>query len=245
MKNSMTIRKLITSVVTTVLLLFFMINTSSNKLIFIPFLICSISMVGKCVAQLLKQDKAAVIFQKLFVLGFLLFVVGFLIVACYVSIRDKNYSLLIFSIPFWLVAFFLFKNKFLKKKPREERENGIDFRIVISGTLVTIALLAGVFLIILGFKRVDTGLIFAGAFFAFGAFSFVMAALMLKGCFEKFRIDIFGLYVGIFFVVFGLGITLFVLQTQNFGLWILIPVLMAVAGAAQIIKCLRNRNGRE
>lgn len=59
------------------------------------------------------------------------------------------------------------------------------------------------------------------------------------------RIDIFGLYVGIFFVVFGLGITLFVLQTQNFGLWILIPVLMAVAGAAQIIKCLRNRNGRE
>ena len=59
------------------------------------------------------------------------------------------------------------------------------------------------------------------------------------------RIDIFGLYVGIFFVVFGLGITLFVLQTQNFGLWILIPVLMAVAGVAQIIKCLRNRNGRE
>lgn len=241
MKNSFIFRKLIISVIAVLLLLYFMINTTSTKLVFIPFLICSLSMIGKSVAQIFGREKVAEIFQRLFVIGFLLFFMGFLLVVCYISIRDKNYSMLIFSIPFWIVGIILFRNKLLNRKSQKHRGSGIDFRIVISVALVVIVLFAGVFLIVLGINRIDTGLIFTGAFFAFGAFTFVLAALMIMGYLDRFKIDVFGLYVGVLFVVIGIGFTILISTKKTFGLWILIPVLMAGGGVLQIVKCLRNR----
>ena len=63
----------------------------------------------------------------------------------------------------------------------------------------------------------------------------------MKGCFDKCKIDVLGLYVGIFFVAIGSGIIAIIYQ-QQFGLWIIIPVLMIVAGALQIVKCIKNKN---
>lgn len=116
MKKSLVTRNLSSSLLVTVLLLYFMTKSPSPKIIFVPFLICSFSMVGKSIARILKKEKMEFVFGKLFVLGFLIFFIGFHVVAGYMSIRDKNYSLLIFSIPFWLVGIFLIKNKLLNKK---------------------------------------------------------------------------------------------------------------------------------
>lgn len=241
MKNSLAIKKLITAAAATIILLYFMVNTTNHKIIFIPFLICSISMVGKSAAQIMHREKAAVFFQKFFILGFLLFLVGFLAVVCYISIRDKNHSLLICSIPFWFAGIYILRRRFLYKKEMNSKAHRIDFQIVISAILVVLALLSGIILIILGIKRLDTVLIFAGAFFVFGSLTFVLAALMVMGYLDRFKIDVFGLYVGVLFTAIGIGFTVFIFSKQIYKLWLLIPVLMAVAGIIQVVKCLRNR----
>ncbi len=104
MKKSVFWRNIISSILVTAILLYLMAKTTSPKIIFVPFFVCSLSGAGHNIALLLGKDEIASVFIKLFAAGFLLFWFGFLSVADYICIRDKNYSLLIFSIPFWLVG---------------------------------------------------------------------------------------------------------------------------------------------
>lgn len=196
MKKGLATKKLITSIMVTVTLLYFMAKSPSPKIIFIPFLVCSISLAGKSIAQMLDRKKLEFIFGKVFVLGFLLFFVGFLIFAGYTSIRDRNYSLLVFSIPFWIMGIFLIKNRLLNKPGKKNGESVLTFAIVISALLVVLALLAGIFLLVLGFKDSNMVLVFGGVIFTFGSLAFVLAALTMKGCFDKIKIDVLGLYAG-------------------------------------------------
>ena len=249
MKNSLSTRNLISSIVSTVLLLCFMAKSSSPKIIFVPFLICSLSMAGKSIARILNKKKMEFLFGKLFVLGFLLFFIGFLVVACFVSIRDKNYSLLVFLIPFWLVGIYLIKKRLFGKKRKNNAESVFTFAIIISTLFVVIALLVGIFLLVLGIKDADLGLILGGVIFTFGSFAFVLAALTIKGCFDKVKIDVLGLYAGIVIAVIGIGFILLkfgesyslVETIRSFGLWIIIPILMTAVGVYQVIKCIRNK----
>lgn len=249
MKKSFFASRLISAIFITIVLLHFMTITPSPKILFVPFLICSISMAGENAAMLFKKEKYALIFHKLFVIGFLLFWFGLLLVALYVCIRDKNYKLLIFTLPFWLAGIYVVKNKLLNIKSKKSAVVKINFAIIISAGLVIVAVLAGIAILILGVVRSDVGLIFVGGFFAFGAFTFVLAALMVKGCFDKLKIDVFGMYIGILVVAIGVGFiaieygeTHSLAKTvQSFGFWIIIPIIMTVAGVFQIVKCLRNR----
>ena len=249
MKNNLSTRNLISSIVSTVLLLCFMAKSSSPKIIFVPFLICSLSMAGKSIARILNKKKMEFLFGKLFVLGFLLFFIGFLVVACFVSIRDKNYSLLVFLIPFWLVGIYLIKKRLFGKKRKNNAESVFTFAIIISTLFVVIALLVGIFLLVLGIKDADLGLILGGVIFTFGSFAFVLAALTIKGCFDKVKIDVLGLYAGIAIAVIGIGFILLKFResyslveiVRSFGLWIIIPILMTAVGVYQVIKCIRNK----
>ena len=243
MKRGLATKNLITSLLATVLLLHFMIKSPSPKIIFIPFLICSLSMVGKNIARITNKEKMEFIFGKMFTLGFLLFFIGFLIFADYVSIRDKNYSLLIFSIPFWLIGIFLIRKRFLDKNGEKDGKSIFSFAFIVSALLVAIALLAGIFLLVFGIKEADFGLIFGGIIFTFGSLAFVLAALTLKGCFDKVKIDVLGLYAGAVIAVIGIGFLLLMCKEQanSYGLWIIIPILMAVVGVFQVVKCIRNR----
>ena len=63
MKNSSTIGKLVSSIMVIVLFLKIMSNTSSPKLIFIPFWICGVAMLGQCVARIFSKKKAEMIFR--------------------------------------------------------------------------------------------------------------------------------------------------------------------------------------
>lgn len=250
MKRSIYTSKLISSVFATIILLHFMTKTTSPKIIFVPFLLCSISMLGKNIALIFEKNKFVNLFDKLFSLGFFSFWFGFLAVAIYTCFRDKNYSVLLFVIPFLLAGAFFLKRKFLVTDEKNGQNSKVNFGIIVSAGLVIIALLAGVLLVVLGIHRLEGTMIFAGLFFTFGSFTFVMFALMLKGCFDKFSVNVFGIYVGAVFVMIGVGIVAIVYGQTNsliemirrFGLWIIIPVLMVIVGGIQIVKSLRDKN---
>ena len=91
--------------------------------------------------------------------------------------------------------------------------------------------------------RHEGGLIFGGAFFLMGGIAFVLGGLSVKGCFDNCKIDVVGLYFGIVFVIVGIGF--FIMAYQNPAnvprLVLVIPALMAVAGAALVVKCIKNR----
>ena len=93
------------------------------------------------------------------------------------------------------------------------------------------------------------GLIYFGAFFTFGSLTFIIAALSVLGYFDKFKIDILGIYIGLIFFIIGIGIILFQTGTttslietiKSFGLLIIIPIMFVVVGIIQIIKCLLKK----
>ncbi len=246
--NSLT-GKLISSIFITALLIYFMIKTTSPKIIFVPFLICSLSMAGKSLGIILNKEKIAVLFDKLFKAGFFLFWFGFLAVADYITVRDKNYSLTVFSIPFWLIGIYFLKRKFFKGNAEKEEKSRFNLIKIASAGLVFAALFAGLLLLIFGIIKAEKIMIFAGIFFILVAGAFVIFGLSATGCFDKIKTDVLGLYVGIVFTVIGAGIpaykfteTFSLIKTfQAFGLWIFVPLLMLAAGVFQIIKCIKKK----
>ena len=62
--NSITGR-LISSIFITALLIYFMIKTTSPKIIFVPFLVCSLSMAGKSLGIILNKEKIASLFDDM------------------------------------------------------------------------------------------------------------------------------------------------------------------------------------
>lgn len=180
------------------------------------------------------------LFRKIYTIIFFLFYFGFLIFAAYICLRDQNYGMLLYSGLFWIVGIIFAKKRLFNRKPRISKQSILPFRIVISVLLVIIAMLIGIGLLIQGVLEKEFVLIFIGGFFLFGAFAFVLGALTIKGCFDKCKIDVLGLYAGLFFVLFGSGFVVMTFQ-QNAGVWILIPIIMVLAGVVQIVKCLKKK----
>ena len=217
-----------------------MSKTASPKIILVPFLICALAMAGRSLAQLLGREKLATVFHKIFAAGFLLFWFGFLVAAGSVCIRDKSYGLLLLLIPFALVGVFLFKK--LLGKTRSKAVSPFRFAHVVSTILVALVLAAGVWILVLGIQRHQLALAFMGMFFLCGGGAFVMGTLTVRGVFDKAKVDVMGLYVGVVFVFIGIGFAVMLCtMTAGAGAWILIPLLMTAAGVLQIIKCLKNR----
>ena len=177
---------------------------------------------------------------NLFTILFFLFWFGFLTVAAYICIRDKQYGMLLYSGIFWLVGIGFAKRKLFSNKTAKSKIGIPPWGAVLLIVSVITLLVVGFGLLLQGIFEKEFGLFFMGSFFFFGALTFVLAVLFLKGCFDKFKIDILGLYFGIFFVLCGSGIIVMICQ-QQFGAWIIIPVLMIVAGIIQIVKCIKNR----
>lgn len=230
--------KLITAIFVTIILIYFMMKSTSSKLIFLPFLICSVAIIGKRVALLLGKNKIADILDKIFVIGFFLFWFGFLAVAAYICLRDKEYALLLYSGIFWIVGIVFAKRKLFSDK-KSKSKIGIPpwGAVLLIISLITL-LIVGIGLSLQGILEKEFGLYFMGSFFFFGALAFVLGVLTIIGCFDKFKVDILGFYVGIFFVLCGSGIIVMICQ-QHFSAWIIIPILMIVAGITQIVKCIK------
>ena len=241
MKRKSPVGNLVVSVCAAGILLYVMARTTSSKIVFLPFLICALAMVGKSVAQIFGKEKWAMVFHKLFAAGFLLFWFGFLAVTGYITIRDKQYSMLILLVPFFLIGIFLIKNKLLGKKNNKD-VSPFRFANVITGILVSLALLVGILLLVLSVHRRQLALAFMGVFFLCGGGAFALGMLTVRGVFDKAKVDVMGLYVGIVFAFLGIGFTVMLCTlSESAGFWILIPLLMTAAGVLQIIKCLENK----
>ena len=112
MKKVFFASRLISSILIVMVLLYFMTKTTSPKIVFVPFLISGISMAGLNAARMLDRENYAILFHKLFISGLLLFWFGFLILGSYITVRDKQFSIMIFLLPFWLVGIGIAKKFF-------------------------------------------------------------------------------------------------------------------------------------
>lgn len=118
MKGALITHRLIKAAIALVILVYFVIRTTSPKIIFVPFIICCFASIGKNLGLLFNKKKIALFFDRLFKTVFFLSWFAFLIVICYVVMRDGNYKIIIFTLPFWLGGLFFAKRKMLNKKDR-------------------------------------------------------------------------------------------------------------------------------
>lgn len=278
MKQTLLSTKAITALLASAVLLYVLVTTPSPKIILVPFLVCSLSIAGREIALAFGKEKVAAAFRVLFTVGFLLLLFGFLF-AEIIYAKEGSYTLIVASIPFWLVGVAMLKRLLQRFKPQPESESElqpqpepqpglapdggaeqapgpspskrptVSFPIIMSSLLVGFTLLAGVVILIMGVRDGRFDLMFAGAFFAFGSFTFILAALKAKGLFDSLKVDVLGAYMGAVIAAFGLGAvvlkygeTLSIAQTvHEFGPWIAIPALMVAVGVIQFVKCLVRR----
>ena len=89
-------------------------------------------------------------------------------------------------------------------------------------------------------------IIYFGGFFTLGAIAFILVAMKIKGVFDKVKIDVVGFYFGFvifitetdFILIQNSTTTSFIETIKSPGFWIIIPLLLIVAGLFQMIKCL-------
>ena len=158
MRKGFITSKLIYSIIASIILTNIYIKTPNGKLILFPFMICSYALTIKYIFLLFDKDKYARLFNKVYSIGFLLFMFGFLIYWCYRGIIDKQYSMLLFSIPFWIAGIYVIRKRFLKNievqedKKKYSKKLKLNFPIVISCLLVGICLLSGVLMLVFGIR---------------------------------------------------------------------------------------------
>ena len=110
--------KVITIILLNFILFKVFINTKdiTIKIILIPFIICFISVLFSILASILNKDIIVKLMKKIYVIGFLMFWIGFLIFFTYSIIKQENdYSMILFTIPFWLFAIYIIHKEFIKK----------------------------------------------------------------------------------------------------------------------------------
>lgn len=249
-KKSVYTKKAVSAALIVAMLFGFMLKAQSSKIIFVPFIICACAVLSENVALLFENKKAAELFHKLFSVGFLLFFSGFIILALFVSIRDKDNSLLIATLPFLLVGIYFFRKRLFKNKPKKDMS--MHFIIAVSAFLVIAVLIIGIIMLFLGIKDRNFVITLFGAFFFFGGATFLLAALKIKGCFDKFKVDVLGIYMGGFIAITGI-VTVALKYAENgslkntiadFGFWILVPIIMIFVGIFAVIKFIIEGNKR-
>lgn len=251
------------------ILLIFIFNKNEQlglRIMIISFLLLTVCYIAESLCKLINKPIGAKIFHKLFVIIFLLFGFGFLIVWSYAWIKEKQYLPLLFTIPFWIFEIYIVRKSLLsiKRAPKQtEKKCKFDFRIAVSCFLVFCILFSGIICLVIGIRDTyntslvgtnrNSALIYFGAFFILGGMVFVSTFLYAIGVFDKVKIDILGIYVGIVFFIVGIGIIAFQMEetsslsetVERMGFWILIPIMFIIIGGFQTIKCLLKKDKKK
>ena len=111
------IKKTVTSLIVFTILSYFLITTKDllTRIFIIPFLIFSIGMFTRNIFLILNKNKLVKIFNKVYVIAFLVYWFGFLIYFDYISILKKNFTLVFFSLIFYFIGLFFIYRRFRKK----------------------------------------------------------------------------------------------------------------------------------
>ena len=116
MKKDIYINQIIRNIFVIIILFWLFSNNSGlMKFIITPFIICLFLSFGKNLCLILCKNKYANIFNKLYVIVFLLFAFCFLIFWSYTIIKNNNYITLLFTVPFWLMEIYFTRKYFFKK----------------------------------------------------------------------------------------------------------------------------------
>lgn len=120
--KSILIRNLICALLINTLLFYTFINSKDTltRIIQIPFIFCGIAALGKVIFLLKKNQKYIELFNLVYVISFFLYVFGFLGFWCYFNFINADYVLVVFSLPFWIVAI-KFMNQFLSKRKKNKK----------------------------------------------------------------------------------------------------------------------------
>lgn len=143
-----------------VLMLLILIFTRNGQLgihlMIVSFMLLTACYIAKNICNLFNKPIGAKFFHKLFVILFILFEFGFLIVWSYAWIKEKEYFPILFTIPFWIFGIYTFRKSILGIKPsikQNKKKFKFDFRIVVSCSLVICVLLSGVICLVIGIRN--------------------------------------------------------------------------------------------
>ena len=112
------IKQAITSVIVLGLLSYILISTKDllTIIVVIPFLIFAISLFTKNICLMMNKKKVAKKCEIIYVIAFFIYYFGFLIYWDYVSITDKDYVSLLFSLLAWGGGIFVAYRRYLRLK---------------------------------------------------------------------------------------------------------------------------------
>lgn len=85
------------------------------RIIFLPFLFCGYCTLGYYLAIAFQNQRLKKSFLKMYLVIFLIYWFGVLIIATISSIVQKQSEMIIFSVPFWLVGIYVAYKSFVKK----------------------------------------------------------------------------------------------------------------------------------
>lgn len=111
-------KQIIASIVAVGILLnvIFSTNDFLTKIIVLPFIIFAVGLGLRNVLIIIKKEKLADKFSKVYAVAFLIYWFGFLIYWDYISFIDGKYMQILFSIPLWLGGVYLAYKRLFKKK---------------------------------------------------------------------------------------------------------------------------------
>lgn len=109
--------KFVSGLIINTFLIYFFVKSANliTELAIIPFIICGLAMLAQIIFSYLNKPKFTVISHKVYICSFLLFWFGFLAIWCYFAIKGRMYSLLFFSIPFFIAGIYIVYKHLLKK----------------------------------------------------------------------------------------------------------------------------------
>lgn len=136
-----------------IVLLFYTFVTNNNfiNLIFLPFIICFAGDVVKTIFLLKGDNINNSFFEKVSVIGFFSFVFLFLIIWTGLSILSKDYSLIIVSIPFWLISIFLVRKKLFGKETKLFKK--FNFKQIFPYLFLSLFILIGIVMLYFGISN--------------------------------------------------------------------------------------------
>ncbi len=118
MNRLLNIVRIIVSIILCIILIVLFLNLANvtTQLFLTPFLLAALATLGLSISIYKENDLLIVFFQKCYIISFLLYWFGLLILGCYTALKDKQMGMLLFSIPFWIAGIFIIKKYFFDKK---------------------------------------------------------------------------------------------------------------------------------
>jgi len=109
--------KVMGALIVTIILTILFINTKDaiSRLIFLPFFLCGLAMLGNTIASVTDNQSLEKIFYKIYLAIFLTFWFSILTFGCITYIKNNEFGMILFTIPFWAVGIFVIYMFFIKK----------------------------------------------------------------------------------------------------------------------------------